>query len=109
MIEVYKKEGVYPKQFNGKTGKTEWKPYKDHLALNAKWAHDIRRFMSYVKKTYVSYDMKKADVPKTPADVKAKQYDKNMRAVQSLIELMSELDNEYAVAQLKAIKALIVR
>ena len=99
LIEVYKKAGVYPKQFNGKTGKSEWKPYKDHLALNDKWAHDIRRFVSYVKKTYVSYDKKKADVPKTPVDLKAKQYDKNMRAVQSLNELMSEMHNEFAVMQ----------
>ena len=66
LIKVYKDAGVYKKSFIG--GKMKYEPFATLLQKRTKWAHDIRRFMAYVKKTYVSYDKLKADVPKKIKD-----------------------------------------
>ena len=109
MQQHAKDSGAWKSTFTPKGEK--WKTFKDALESRELWAKKIDLFCKWVKRTHVSFDKLKADVPKekSTADLKEKEYKKRISAVQVLIEMMSEMDNSVAVAHLKAIKALITR
>ena len=107
VITLHKVAKVFPRTFDAKSGKTKYVSFQKYVNDGTKWANDIRRFITWVKANYVSYDKLKKDVVVSPADKKAKELKRFLSSWKCIKDTLCDTDDPAIKSHLDALDSAI--
>jgi len=107
ILKDLKAEGIYRKQHDTKTGKHFYPKFDWYLKKNEKWAHDVRRTVSWIANEWTNYGEKKLPVELTTAEKKAHELKKITNAWKVISNLFCDTEDDALKSHMSAIDSII--
>lgn len=107
ILKDLKSEGVYRRKYDTKTNKYFYPSFDYYLKKNEKWAHDVRRIISWISGEWSNYGIKKLPVDLTKAEKKAKELKKITQAWKVISNLFCDTEDETLKAHMVALDSAI--